>query len=389
MPKQIPQMAEGKEADLDFVFFLGNVHGRLGGPARTIAGYVRGLSDLGLRVAVAGYGTPQDLAANFAGNGECALIAVEGNAWARFRRSWNLPNLEVPRGTTIIVGVWHMAFFSVGVGEIIRRLRRDRPSRISLVPTMSLTNYDWRKHRLLKRALRPLVGLILSRLHGVVFASSGELEESGPRRWVESTVILHPTLASDSEKPDYFASRDLDVVFAGRVDPQKDLGLLLRALSQSVTRPRLTIVGDGEPQYVASLKALALDLKIEDRITWAGWQTHDDVMLIMRRAKIVAVTSIVENFCHVAVETIIGGAELILVDRVMSARDFQKLASIQVCEATPESVGSAIDASMADWTPRGEARLVSAESVTRVCSTGTAGDSLLAFMGGRDHEAVA
>ncbi len=73
-----------------------------------------------------------------------------------------------------------------------------------------------------------------------------------------------------------------ELLFVGRLVPKKGLDILLRALDILVRRglsPRLTLVGSGPLE--ASLRLLADELHLADRLTWRGVLAADDIRTLM------------------------------------------------------------------------------------------------------------
>lgn len=63
--------------------------------------------------------------------------------------------------------------------------------------------------------------------------------------------------------------RNLRLLYAGRINPTKSLGWLLRALSKTNDCIHLDIAGEG--WYKDQMQSLAQQLGISDRIIWHGW----------------------------------------------------------------------------------------------------------------------
>jgi hypothetical protein len=61
-----------------YIFLLGKVHNKIGGPTRTIWGYVSGLLSLGNECAIAGLGSESEIRENFDEVGSSELIPIEG-----------------------------------------------------------------------------------------------------------------------------------------------------------------------------------------------------------------------------------------------------------------------------------------------------------------------
>lgn len=364
-----------------FTFVLGKVHGKIGGPTRTIWGYISGLTSDNSQCTVTGIGSETALEENFSNIPETRLTAISGGL---LQQTLELTSLYRQRSRSssviLVIGVWHLPFFVLGSLKALQGFFGfGRNVTLILVPTMSLTEYDWAKHFFVKKCLKPLVAVILRGINGVVFASSGEMALSGPSTWKNSTVILHPTVSADHHAAAPDSIRDMDVLFVGRLDPQKDIPLLLRSFSKMSPHRRLDIVGDGDDRYVTELSLLAKNLGIADRVTWHGWKNHSDTLDIIRRAKAVAVTSVVENYCHVAVEALVSGCELVLVDRVMSAADFASLADIDVVEPDPTQIADRLDERLSSWSNRSVSRAAAAIAVRDACSPSSASASIRIF----------
>ncbi|RJX33638.1 MAG: glycosyltransferase family 4 protein [Desulfarculus sp.] len=82
------------------------------------------------------------------------------------------------------------------------------------------------------------------------------------------------------------------LLFVGRLVPVKGLETALRAMVR-LPRTRLVVVGQG-PQE-ASLKALARDMGLYERVIWAGPQPHQEVPSYMAAADAVVLPSLSEG----------------------------------------------------------------------------------------------
>lgn len=128
-----------------------------------------------------------------------------------------------------------------------------------------------------------------------------------------SPVLIEPPLPPMTPSP--AASRE--VLFAGRLVPEKGLHKLIRALAMldSDRRSpsgawRLLVAGEGEEQGPAT--ALAAELGVADRVDFLGWQSSNDLAELYRRAACVAVPSLVpESFGRIGVEAFIRGRPVV------------------------------------------------------------------------------
>lgn len=367
--------------DSCYTFVLGRVHDKIGGPTRTIWGYVEGLESIDARTKIVGLGTAGEMTKNFSGSKATELLGISGTIAAKAQALFRIYRNQQPGDAIVVVGAWHLSFFVIGILRVLSNLlprHRSRP--VILIPTMSLTTYDWAKHRFVKRCLRPVVGIILSKIDGVVFASTGERDLSGPQSWRRSEVILHPSVSITAETTKSTGLRDLDVLFVGRLDPQKDLPLLFKGFADLKDQSSLHLVGDGDPEYVSTLKEEASKLGISSKVVWHGWKTHSETLEYFRRSRVVAVTSLVENYCHAAVEALVAEADLVLVDRVMSAADFARLADIDVTPASRDDLAQSLKSRLASWSDRSEVRRRSSSAISHACSPVGAASALRNFV---------
>ncbi|MEO8564546.1 MAG: glycosyltransferase [bacterium] len=100
-------------------------------------------------------------------------------------------------------------------------------------------------------------------------------------------------------------TRDPDrLLFIGKLSEQKGLHRLLRAMTQMSTRATLTVVGAGRIDD-ARLKAMAVELGLEDRIEWLPLLTQQELATQYRRAAIHVVPALDEGLGLTAVESLL------------------------------------------------------------------------------------
>lgn len=80
------------------------------------------------------------------------------------------------------------------------------------------------------------------------------------------------------------------IVVAGGLNPERDLGSLLRALAHLPPSVGLLILGRGEPRYVASLRDLAISLRVDARVRFAGFLPHQEALSLLRLSDVGVVT---------------------------------------------------------------------------------------------------
>ena len=98
------------------------------------------------------------------------------------------------------------------------------------------------------------------------------------------------------------------LVFAGRLGPQKALGVLLQALTH-VPDVALVVAGDGPER--AALERQARDLGIDRRVSFLGAVPREQVLRLFRAADASVLPSAWENFPHTVVEALAVGCPVI------------------------------------------------------------------------------
>lgn len=93
-----------------------------------------------------------------------------------------------------------------------------------------------------------------------------------------------------------------DVLWVGKLDFRKQLGLAIRSIAETKNRNiRLHIVGGGDNSLYLEL---AKTLKIENQCVWHGAVSHDEVQTIMQSCDVFFFTSVAEGTPHVVLEAI-------------------------------------------------------------------------------------
>lgn len=151
-----------------------------------------------------------------------------------------------------------------------------------------------------------------------------KLHVTAETEWEESIKIVPhwrghviPNLVSLSEKT--YARPDNEVFtigFISRIDPKKGLDLLITALSKVNFNYKLQIAGDGDADYIASLKQLSREKGNENKLEWVGWKNGEDKFEFLAQLDLFALTSHNENFAVVVVEALSVGTPVLLSDKV-------------------------------------------------------------------------
>jgi glycosyltransferase involved in cell wall biosynthesis len=149
-----------------------------------------------------------------------------------------------------------------------------------------------------------------------VFSPSGYLREIGLRWGLEpDRVSVLPNPAPEvpplPSRDELRADLGLDgsaLAFAGRLGPQKAVGVLLSTLAD-VHDVALVIAGDGPDR--AALERRVRELGLEGRVRFLGGVPREQVLRLFRAADASVLSSAWENFPHTVVEALAVGCPVI------------------------------------------------------------------------------
>jgi glycosyltransferase involved in cell wall biosynthesis len=210
-----------------------------------------------------------------------------------------------------------------------------------------------RHHPWLKRlSLRFVEGPVLRRAAAVHFTSVAERDEA-----MELGIRLKPVViplgvgAEPSGDAQRLFERDprltsaVRILFLSRIDPKKNLEGLIQALAllhhwgQQV---RLIVAGDGEREYVASLKKLAASEGVSDQLLWLGYVAGRDKADALAAAQIFALPSYSENFGIAVIEALHAGLPCVLGSAVGVADSVRSAGAGTVVETNAASIAGGI-----------------------------------------------
>jgi glycosyltransferase involved in cell wall biosynthesis len=89
-------------------------------------------------------------------------------------------------------------------------------------------------------------------------------------------------------------------IYVGRLSPSKRVSDAIRGFALFLNRAEISaelwIIGDGKPNYVASLRALTKELGLASQVTFLGWLPAADKHRFMSRAHALLMTSVREGW---------------------------------------------------------------------------------------------
>lgn len=221
------------------------------------------------------------------------------------------------------------------------------------------------------RACFPLADAVVAVSRSI---ADGLIELGIPRELVH--VIANPVTEDDMATAALGAPSHpwLDIplvepvlVWAGRLNPEKCVDVLLRAFAAVTTRrrARLVVVGDGPDR--GSLEELATGLGIQDGVSFTG--QVPDARPYLARASVVVLCSRLEGLPTVLIEALALGRQVVSTDcatgpeEILDGGRLGRLVPVGDVVALANAIGAAIDAPLPPASP-GDLRRYSVVSAT-------------------------
>jgi glycosyltransferase involved in cell wall biosynthesis len=170
------------------------------------------------------------------------------------------------------------------------------------------------------------------------------------------------------------------VLGVGRLAPQKDFAMLLRAFADLATRRDLHLVILGEGPERASLEAQAKELGLAGRVFFPGFV--DDPGAYARRARVFALSSRNEGFPGALIEALEAGAAIVSTDcpfgprEVLDGDRFGRLVPVGDAKGFAAAIEAELDApdpgpdarraQRADWMQRYDPEVITARYLSLV-----------------------
>lgn len=190
---------------------------------------------------------------------------------------------------------------------------------------------------------------------------AAEVCDVPPHRAVALPNPRHSREVSLELRPEQEPMFDKPVLLAvGRLTPQKDFGMLLRAFGDLSKRRDLHLVILGEGPERASLEAQARDLGLNERVFLPGFV--DNAEAFMRRARIFVMSSRNEGLPMVLIEALGAGTAIVSTDCHFGPRElldggrFGRLTPVEDAKSFAEAVEAELDGPDPGHQARREAR---------------------------------
>lgn len=226
----------------------------------------------------------------------------------------------------------------VSIFSCLIALKNKVPVLLSARGTLSPYSFQ-NKNIGVKWAIHHLLGkTLLKKCH--IHATSKREADAVSSLFSPQSMTVLPNFVKLPEQQ-HFAAREpspvFKLLFFSRIEEKKGLDLLIKALP-SVTIPyKLTVAGDGDPDYVDSLKKLAAENYLADKIDWLGFQNENKFDLLYAHDLFV-LPSYDENFGNAVIESLSVGTAVLISEEV-GLEDYVNVNNLGwLCHANPASV---------------------------------------------------
>ena len=182
--------------------------------------------------------------------------------------------------------------------------------------------------------------------HGVVIPLGVNLEAI---QYQAAGGIFRDTHPSLNAKP--------YVLALSRIHPKKNYELLIEAFLSLAKKPelqnwRLVIAGDGDADYISSLRVLSERLGGGDMVVFAGWLEDSSKASALQEASLFALPSLQENFGIAVVESLACGVPVVVSEHVNLAPVIARARAGWVAPAELDDFSRALTEAMTDEAER-------------------------------------
>ena len=191
---------------------------------------------------------------------------------------------------------------------------------VVLSPRGMLTAYTQNnRNSYFKSILHTLIGKSLLKYCHII-ASSKQEQQDILQIIIPKSITIIPNLVSLPGKQGVVTFNPLTLnppscfklLFLSRIEEKKGLEILFEALANLNIEWILNIGGNGDEEYVRSLKLKAESLKLSEKIHWLGHINNQDKFELMANHDLLVLTSHNENFANVVIESLSVGTPVLL-----------------------------------------------------------------------------
>jgi glycosyltransferase involved in cell wall biosynthesis len=210
---------------------------------------------------------------------------------------------------------------------------------VILSPRGTLSNYSFTNHHVtIKKIGHAIIGSPL--LNRCFIHTTSEREEAAMAELLKPKGIftIHNFVNLPSVTPvKVLENGILKLLFFSRIEKKKGLELLFAALADTTFNYRLTIAGNGNEDYITTLRKLSEQYKIDHQIDWVGFKSSDKFEMIAAHHLLV-LPSYDENFGNVVIESLAMGTAVLISKEVGLAKYTESNQFGWICETNALSV---------------------------------------------------
>ena len=157
---------------------------------------------------------------------------------------------------------------------------------------------------------------------------------------IESTPLYHPPALAGKYFTENYGNYILSI---GRLDPNKRVDLLIRALPYCDSHVNAVIAGTGAIR--SELESLAEELNVKDRVQFLGFVPDKDLLKLYANALAVCFPPIDEDYGYITLESFLSKKAVITCSDSGGVLEFARNHKNSIiCQPTPREIGNAIDA---------------------------------------------
>lgn len=157
----------------------------------------------------------------------------------------------------------------------------------------------------------------LARLRAEAFVITNDTDRKFFPKAFQKNVFAFYGGVNVEQIPEGYVPKVRDVVFCSRLHPQKGIDGFLDAWKMVIgdcPRARLTVIGNGTPEYEVYLKDKATRLGIAETIEWLGYVNNEAKFKIYSEAKVFVHPTVYDNNGMVAAEALCSGLPVVMYD---------------------------------------------------------------------------
>jgi len=362
-PTAIPSSDNGapRGMGLSVLHVMPNVSRAFGGPTESLIGYTQAARTRDLDVHVAAPSVSEEdetwLREQLPGVSFHFFASVGRHAWVVAPGLWVWLWTRAASYDAVHV---HGLFNPVSSLSLHVAMLRGVP--VVSRPFGTLSRYTFSRRSAFKRLYFTLLDRpALRRVDAVHFTTAAERDEADrlsldlegrahvvPPPWRGEQIVERRALSEKTEKP--------TVLFMGRLHPVKNIPGLLEGWKDVITdapKAQLWIAGDGENEYVDTLRDKARNLGIQDQVSFLGFVSGEEKRRVLKQAWAFAMPSHLESFGVAVLEAVSAGLPVVISGEVQLRSFVEENDLGRIVDRTdPAAIAEGLQALLADEAAR-------------------------------------